>query len=281
MNWKQAEEAVEENLASSDADTEPIEEASDESPTANTSANGSAGVTPTSDLDHVAALIQDDPERARDILANYKRSLDGQHGTEISKLRAEMLQAQQLLTQQIQSMQTTPTPQSTEPDELGLTQAEYDQLDKVIRKTQSFQQAQQVTQQTQRQSLEQQARLVVENLRNEYGATLDKRTENRLLRAIRLANYDANNPDLVAEYNDIVEGLSDKASRTEGAVAKERKTRDQLSSRVNASSDRPRSQSSLRTDDIKIHDEKGRITEKSMMEAARQFRQRLDRQTRV
>lgn len=271
MNWKEAEEAVEASLA----DTDPTSEESAAAPTSNESAR-SAAVTAPSDIDHVAELIQNDPERAREYLASYKRSLDGRHGTEVSKLRQEMLQAQQYLTQQIQNMTTRSAPDSNEPDDLGLTQAEYEHLGKVIQRTPAYQAAMQQSQHQQRALLESQAKAVVDNLKERYRSAMDQKTENRLLRAIRLAGYNAQNSDLVAEYNDIVEMLEEKAQNTNGKIEAERKTKSQLSSRVNASSDRPMA-SGVRSDDISIMDAKGRVTDESIAEAARKFRQRLDR----
>ena len=285
--WDDAQKEVERELADSGSTTEEGSEVSEETPTtegnsevSNAEAAPQKSSRNTLDLensDEVAEYLTEHPEEAKDVLVDMKAHQDAVKGTENSKLlnlQQNLLNLQQQIAQREAQPQTNPG----EPDEYGLTPAQYDELDKIISKLPSQRVSQQANQTVQDLSVQKQLDQVWETVRTEYGEAFTPARQKRAERILRKANWNLNDPDVVADYQEIkVEMDAAKRNTRTEKVQEEKNTRSNAQKRVAASSSQSIVPSTLNTEDVNVLDGKGNISMDEMLKTEKALRRKLDR----
>lgn len=273
--WEQAEQEF--------ADTEnPTPDESEATPTSDGSDNGSAGDDDASDYGDVTELarrVLDNPDTAVAELKRYKRHLDGQHGTDVSRLRQELHLTQAQVNAELARLKTeksTPPQDSDEPDEFGLTPKDYERLGDVYEKTPQrraeIERTALFTENLKDQRLEQ----VMAEVRKNYGDAFTQKRQDRVTRFIRRAGYDLSDPDVIAECTEVVEDMkAEIGSRQSRKIQAEGGIRSQAQQRVKASIERPSLGTVRSAEDISIADKNGVITPRSMAEAAKRIERLL------
>ena len=224
--------------------------------------------------------IQDDPDSVVDVITKLQRRLGGEYGGELQKLRDEMLAAKQQINERLTTRQPE-APKSDEPDEHGLTDEDYKRLGEVIEKTPQHREQRQKQSAADVKNLDDQTRQFLQGLKTHYGDAITDRDITSLYRMIKKSNYNATDPDLQDEYKEVIMTVESRKKNTSGAIDAEQEKRQQLQQRVNASYEAPTSQGTVsNTQDIwkKSKGESGRTTDASLIEAGKQYMQRLERE---
>ena len=282
--WDDAQKEVERELA----DSTPTDDADSENASAESSADASApnedseestdsrNSLDLTDSDAVADYLKENPDDAADVLKDFKRQIGGRRGTELSQMNAlqQSLIDMQSRINELQQPQTNPG----EPDEYGLTPAQYDELDKIISKLPSQRVSQQANQTVQDLSVQKQLDQVWETVRTEYGEAFTPARQKRAERILRKANWNLNDPDVVADYQEIkVEMDAAKRNTRTEKVQEEKNTRSNAQKRVAASSSQSIVPSTLNTEDVNVLDGKGNISMDEMLKTEKALRRKLDR----
>jgi hypothetical protein len=287
--WAEAEKEVDASLADStptDESDSNNEVASDDS-----SADASAppeghedGADPRDDLDFnnpddVASYLQDNPDDAADVLKQFQRHLDGKRGTEIRNtqaLEATLADLQNKVNMLQQPQQTTTDP--NEPDEYGLTPAQYKQLKPILEKAMG-EETKVTTQAVQQLMAQQQLNAVWDAAKKEYGQAFTPKRQNRIERLLRKSGYNWNDPDVIAECQEVkTEIETEQRDSRSRKVRQEQNSRSDATRRSRASSDPAlTSFAPSNADDIKVTDDKGNLSIAEMIKSAEKISRQLDR----
>lgn len=279
--WSAAEAEVTRRAADSDLTEEDLE-ASDDSLTAEGTESSGAEAASTDEgrdtLDFtdpaaVAQYIVTHPDEGPEVLRDMKRHQDGARGTEISKI--QNLERTLYAIQQQLNQNSQPATQGL--DEYGLSAEDVQKLDKIISSLPTVRTlantGQTISQNSQLESL-------WNGVRAQYGDTFTPERQRRAERIIRKAGYNLNDPDVVAECQEITQEMEREArgKRTE-RVQGEQHRRTTTQRRVAASSESGIT-SGTALGDIKVSDKKGNVTVDAMLDAAEKYARMLDRRTR-
>jgi hypothetical protein len=269
--FKEAREHVDSELA----DTEPVVESSEETPTDEAAAGSARAVaTDYSDIDSVVDSIAADPDSLAKTLKQFKRHIDGKHGTDISKLQEQIAVNAAEVNGRLKQMNEQNVP-TDEPDEHGLTRDQYDELGKILDNTPQRKEEKEQLIQTQSALQLTQATQAFTNVSSKYGEFFTPKLQRRAMRSLRASGFNWNDPNVLEDHTEIFEEMNDAIEEAKsGKIQKEGAKRSEAQRKVSGATEKPGA-ANTRNKDISIEDEDGNATPQSMMKAAQEFARTL------